>query len=275
MLRFILILIVVVLAAGGAYWYFTSTGAGGGAVAGIKQRGTLIVGVRADSSPFARRNIEGEIVGFEPDLARDLGGRLGVELELKPVKDEDRVQVLQDGAVDLVLAGMDRGTDVGDLVRFVEPAYYAGGANVLIRAGVRLDEWKQLEGWPVCAVQGADYNEKVARNFGARIVVFRDASEALRAFDTGECRALLSDESWLISLLVQPEYADYELPLSHIEGRQWFVTIRHGQPQLHDLVRRAVQDWHSSGKIQELERQWNIRPSDFAARMHRGEAAAE
>lgn len=265
-----LILAILVLAAAGAFWFLTSPGAGG-TVAQIKQRGTLVVGVREDVAPFSKRNSDGDLIGFEPDLARDLAKRLGVELELKAVEPEAQFEALQSGEVDLVLAAATREPELADTVHLVEPAYYAGGANVLVRVGSGLNEWEDLEGRPVCAVQGAGFNQRVSDRFGARVVVFRDTGEALQAFDTGECGALLSDESWLISLLVQPDYADYDMPLSHIEGHHWHPAMRRGQPHLRKFIKRAVEDWHSSGKILELERTWNMRPSEFAQRMNAGE----
>lgn len=44
----------------------------------IKQRGTLIVGVKADYRPFGFRDPSGAIIGMEPDLAADVAKRLGV-----------------------------------------------------------------------------------------------------------------------------------------------------------------------------------------------------
>ena len=38
----------------------------------IKQRGIVVVGTKADYKPFGFRNPNGNIVGFEPDLARDV-----------------------------------------------------------------------------------------------------------------------------------------------------------------------------------------------------------
>ena len=51
----------------------------------IKQRGVLVVGSKADYKPFGFRDPAGNIVGFEPDLGRDVAERLGVKLELEPV----------------------------------------------------------------------------------------------------------------------------------------------------------------------------------------------
>jgi polar amino acid transport system substrate-binding protein len=44
----------------------------------VKQRGVLVVGTKADYKPFGFRDPSGAIVGFEPDLARDVAERLGV-----------------------------------------------------------------------------------------------------------------------------------------------------------------------------------------------------
>src|ERR1700733_1946700 len=51
----------------------------------IKERGVLVVGTKADYKPFGFRDPTGAIIGFEPDLAREVADRLGVKLQLEPV----------------------------------------------------------------------------------------------------------------------------------------------------------------------------------------------
>jgi hypothetical protein len=63
----------------------------------IKQRGVLVVGSKADYKPFGFRDPAGNIVGFEPDLARDVADRLSARLELEPVVSSNRMQFLQQG----------------------------------------------------------------------------------------------------------------------------------------------------------------------------------
>src|SRR5262245_17692873 len=72
----------------------------------IKQRGVLVVGTKADYKPFGFRDPSGAIVGFEPDLAKDVADRLGVKLELEPVVSANRMQFLQQGKIDLMIATM-------------------------------------------------------------------------------------------------------------------------------------------------------------------------
>src|SRR6478735_6935696 len=75
-------------------------------LATIRQRGTLVVGVKADYRPFGFRSPSGEIVGIEPALAADVAQSLGVKLELVPVVASNRIQFLQQGKIDLIIATM-------------------------------------------------------------------------------------------------------------------------------------------------------------------------
>src|SRR5436305_14229932 len=72
----------------------------------IKQRGVIVVGSKADYKPFGFRDPAGTIVGFEPDLAKDIADRLGAKLELAPVVSSTRMQFLQQGKIDLMIATM-------------------------------------------------------------------------------------------------------------------------------------------------------------------------
>ena len=72
----------------------------------------------------------GKIVGFEPDLAADIAKRLGVKLELVPVVASNRIQFLQQGKIDLMIATMSDTPERRKIVDIVEPDYYASGTNV-------------------------------------------------------------------------------------------------------------------------------------------------
>jgi polar amino acid transport system substrate-binding protein len=111
----------------------------------IKQRGVLVVGTKADYKPFGFRDPSGAIVGFEPDLAKDVADRLGVKLELEPVVSANRMQFLQQGKIDLMLATMNVTDERKKTVGIVEPSYYASGVNVFANRKVALKRWEQLK----------------------------------------------------------------------------------------------------------------------------------
>src|SRR5215472_12130353 len=127
----------------------------------IKQRGALVVGTKADYKPFGFRDPNGAIVGFEPDLAKDVAERLGVKLELEPVVSSNRMQFLQQGKIDLMIATMNITPERKQTVGIVEPAYYASGVNVLAIRKAAFKKWEELKDLKICAIQGAWYNKTV------------------------------------------------------------------------------------------------------------------
>ena len=67
----------------------------------IKERGVLRVGYREFRHPFSFFNDEGELVGFDIQLANQLASDLGVRLELVPYDWRDPGGPLRDGIIDL------------------------------------------------------------------------------------------------------------------------------------------------------------------------------
>src|SRR5437762_90756 len=72
----------------------------------IKKKGVLVVGVKTDYPPWGTRDASGNIVGMEPDMAADVAKRLGVKVELVAVVSSNRMQFLQQGKIDLMIATM-------------------------------------------------------------------------------------------------------------------------------------------------------------------------
>src|SRR6187549_7307 len=120
----------------------------------VKKRGTLVVGVKADYKPFGFRDPSGAIIGIEPDLAADVAKRLGVKLELVPVVSSNRMQFLEQGKIDLMIATMNDKPDRRKVVYIVEPSYYASSVNALAPKSAKLKDWTELKGKKVCMIQG-------------------------------------------------------------------------------------------------------------------------
>ena len=152
-------------------------------LATIKQRGTLIVGVKADYPPFGFRSPSGEIVGIEPALAADVAKSLGVKLQLVPVVASNRIQLLQQGKIDLIIATMNDTMMRRGEVEIVKPYYYAAGYNIMVPKSMNLKSWAELKGKPVCGIEGAYYNYEAAMNFELQVTAFDGPADALTALN--------------------------------------------------------------------------------------------
>jgi Na+/H+-dicarboxylate symporter/ABC-type amino acid transport substrate-binding protein len=77
----------------------------------IAARGLLRVGYLTGALPFAFMNQQGELVGFDIELAHDLARELGVGLSFVPVARDSMAAQLADGYCDLVMSGVAVTTD--------------------------------------------------------------------------------------------------------------------------------------------------------------------
>lgn len=234
----------------------------------IDERGRIIVGVKADYKPYGYLNPDGDIVGIEPDLAQDIADTLGVDLELVPVVASNRMQFLDQGKIDIMIATMTDTAERREVVNILDPDYYSSGTNIMARKASNFEEWGDLDGVPVCGVQGAFYNEKTAREFGADIIGFTGTSEVLNALKQGRCAAFVYDDSFLNSRLQEDEWSDYEMPLETIDDSPWGVAVKHGEDRMARFMAGMVVQWHTNGRIIELEKKYGLEPIPFTRRMH-------
>ena len=230
----------------------------------IKNKGTLVVGTKADYRPFGFLDPSGRIVGFEPDLAADVAKRLGVKLELLPVVASNRIQFLQQGKIDIMIATMSDTPERRKIVDIVDPSYYGSGTNILSPKSAGLKTWEALRGKKVCLIQGAFYNKELQEKYGVDGVAFPGTAEAYAALKNGNCVAFAYDDTAIVGEMQKPEWSAYEMPLDSILFVPWGLAVKQGEKGLADMLSKTVTEWHKTGFIQGLETKWGIKPTKFA-----------
>ena len=255
---------VSIMAAGVVLGMLGATAASADALDDIKKKGVLIVGSKADYRPFGFLDPSGKIVGMEPDLAADIAKRLGVKLELVPVVASNRLQFLQQGKIDMMLATMSDTPERRKIVDIVDPNYYGSGTNVLSSKAAGLKNWEALRGKKVCLIQGAFYNKELQEKYGVDGVAFPGTAEAYAALKNGNCVAFAYDDTAIVGEMLKPEWSAFEMPLDSILFVPWGLAVKQGEKRLADMISQTAVEWHKSGFIQDLEKKWGIKPTKFA-----------
>jgi polar amino acid transport system substrate-binding protein len=236
-------------------------------LAQIKQRGTIIVGVKNDYKPWGFLDPSGKIVGMEIDLVDDIAKRIGVKAEMIPVTAANRMEFLAQGRIDLVIATMGDTEARRKVVGMIEPNYYAGATNVLAPKSANLKKWEDLKGRKVCGVQGAYYNRRVSELYSPELVVFPAVPDALNALIGGNCVAFLFDDTLIVSTLAggDAKWASYEMPLVSEDPQLWAMGVRLADldAPFGKLLKQISVEWHKSGKLIELEKKWGIKASPY------------
>jgi polar amino acid transport system substrate-binding protein len=233
----------------------------------VMSRGKIVVGVKADYKPWGYRDTSGDIVGMEIDMAKDVAAKMGVDLELVAVQSSNRMQFLEQGKIDLMIATMSDRADRREIVGIVGPNYYTSGTNIMSPKALGLTSWEDLRGKPVCGKQGAFYNQIVEERYGAEIIAFTGNAEAKQALRDKKCIAWVYDDSSIGSDLSSGNWDDFEMPLNSEDDNPWALAVPSAERDcvFGRFMSGMQYQWHQDGSLIALEAKWGIKPTQYLA----------
>ncbi len=237
----------------------------------IRERGKIVVGVKADYPPWGMRDEQGNLIGSEVDMAKNIAERLGVELELKPVTSGNRMPLLQQGKIDLIIATMSDTPARRRVVGIVKPNYYASGINALARKDSGLKGWGDLQQQPVCGIRGAWFNRMLDRRYDADMILLNTVPDAEKSLLKGNCVAWVYDDSFLFTQLYDKStWGEFEIAFKSTNLVPWGMAVPLGEESgpYGQLVSDIISEWHREGFLLELERKWELPPSSWLAEKH-------
>lgn len=231
----------------------------------VMERGKIVVGVKADYKPWGFRDTDGNLVGMEIDMAKDVADTMGVELETVAVQSSNRMQFLEQGKIDLMIATMSDRADRREIVGIVGPNYYTSGTNILAPDALNISSWEDLRGKPVCGKQGAFYNQIVEDRYGADVVAFTGNAEAKQALRDKKCIAFVYDDSSIMADILSGDWEGFGMPLATEDDNPWALAVPKAEENcvFGRFMSGMQYAWHRDGTLIALEKKWGIQATDY------------
>lgn len=180
------------------------------AVADIRQRGRLLVGLDIGSNLLSFRDpITGEITGFDVDIAgevaRDIFGTPS-QVEYRILSSADRIKALQNNQVDIVVKSMSITCERRKQVNF-STVYLMANQRILARRDSAISGPSDLSGKRVCAARGTTSINRLERISPAPIIVSVVTwADCLVALQQSQVDAVSTDDAILAGLVSQDPY---------------------------------------------------------------------
>lgn len=169
--------------------------------AAIQARGRLVIGTSADYPPFAYYTPEFELTGYDVALARLIGERLGVEVELNDLAFDGLAGALQIGQIDAAVAAISVNDQRRQLVDF-STVYYVSEGAALARPdfGVIVTGVEDLAPYRVGVQEGSVFQtwlEETAVAPGVlppgNLLVYTQNEQAVNDLSAGRVDVLIAD----------------------------------------------------------------------------------
>jgi len=230
----------------------------------IARTGTLTIGTRTGSPPFAYIDKQNEWVGFSIDLVEQLivpavSKKIGkpVKLEKKESTPPTRIPLLASNAVDLIAETMTDTRSRRDSVDF-SLTFFVTGAQFLVKKGSPIKGIKNTAGKRVAAQQGST-NAKIIRERvpTAQLREFPDQPAAFQALAQGQVDAYTNDGIQLAGLKAKaPNPRDWEIVGEFYSYEPYGMALRKGDSDFCVIVNNGLMEGVDSGKFFEIYEKW-------------------
>ncbi|TCJ19814.1 transporter substrate-binding domain-containing protein [Rubrobacter taiwanensis] len=224
-----------------------------------QQRGEIRIGVKFDQPPFGYVAEEGEgPVGFEVDLGRAIAKKLDVEPQFVRVTTGDRVEMLQSGEVDLVIATMTHTRARDEIIDF-SVTYFRDGQRILVPAGSEIESVEDLAGRTVATAGGSTSEVNIRRKAPeAEVLTYETHRKALDALLRGEAEAVTTDGAILMGLkeIAEEEGAAVKIVGGPFSDEPYGIGVRQNDSALRDAVNFALMELVEEGRYEEIYREW-------------------
>jgi polar amino acid transport system substrate-binding protein len=230
----------------------------------IAKSGTLIIGTRTGSPPFAYVNKNNEWVGFSIDLVEQaIAPALSKKLN-KPIKVEKkesapatRIPLLTSNAVDLIAETMTDTQSRRDQVDF-SVTFFSTGAQFLVRKGSPIKGIQSIAGKRIAAQQGST-NAKIVRERAptAKLVEFPDQPAAFQALAQKQVEAYTNDGIQLAGLKAKaPKPDDWAVIGDFFTYEPYGMAMRKNDSDFRQAVNVGLMDAISSGLYFKIYDKW-------------------
>jgi polar amino acid transport system substrate-binding protein len=226
----------------------------------IEARGQLIVAVKENLFPLGFRDDAGNLAGFEIDIARGLAEAILGDpnaVELRPVNNLDRVNLVIDGEVDIAIATVTITPQRQRIASFSDP-YYLDGTGFM----TRLPSIQALEDLRLSRVAVLNQSSAVSHVQyylpGARLVGVGSYASALALLASGDVDAFAGDITILAGWSQQD--SRYRV-LSEVISVEPLAVVMPKGSQYSDLrrvVNQTLAQWYESGWLQERALYWGL-----------------
>jgi len=224
-------------------------------VARIIREGKVRIGVLYNEPPFGEVNVRGQLSGMDADLGRLLAETWGVEAVFVQVTRQNRLEQVELGAVDLLIAAQVQRRELDNRVEFSEP-YRVGRQAVMVRSGDAAQALNDLTTRRVGVVLGTE-GEAALRDWQARrgvnlqVQSYLVADQAVNALFAQEVDAVIGRVEHLRRLAIN-QLDSVRFLDEPLEVEPFAVVMARQDSNLRLLVNRTLQYLVQKEELQKL-----------------------
>lgn len=225
----------------------------------IRREGTMQVGMDASYPPFDLVDSEGRFVGYDVDLALEIGARVDVQVEFVSISFDGLYDALHSKRIDMIISALPHDRMLTRDVAYSHSYFNAGQVLLVAGGDDRIRSVEDLAGQLVSVELGSAAHQEGRRlvereKLDLELMPERTPEEVIAALLDGRAPAALYDGIAARQLAAQG--APIEVVGGPLTDEPYVIAVRLDSPQLLERVNEALVQLREDGFFQRLEEKW-------------------
>jgi polar amino acid transport system substrate-binding protein len=222
----------------------------------VKAAGAIRIGVDDAFPPMEYRDEKGNLVGFDVDLADEIGRRLGVDIVWVPTAWDGVILSLQSGKFDMILSTLTITDERAEKIDFSPPYIYGAQIIVVKQETKDINALSDLKG-KVVGTQLGSTGEVAAKKYGGfkDLKLYATYPEAFTDLAIGRIRALVVDE-FVGRYYITKQAGAYRVLEECLAEESIGIGFRKGDDSFREAIVQAIDSIKADGTYGEISRKW-------------------
>lgn len=223
---------------------------------------TLVVGLDDTFAPMGFRDEKGEIVGFDIDLAKAIGEKLGKKIEFQSIDWTMKETELNGGNIDFIWNGYSITDERKEQVAFGTP-YLKNRQIIVTLADSDITSKADLAGKvvgaqtgssAVAAIEGEPEVEAAFKD--GKPVTYESNNDVLMDLEAGRIDAAVADEIIVRYYMRKKGEEKYKVLADDFGQENYGVGMRKDDTALVEAFNKAYDELKEEGKLAEISTEW-------------------
>jgi len=223
---------------------------------------TLIIGFDDTFVPMGFKDNNGEIVGFDIDLAKEVSKRIGKQVTFQPIDWSMKESELNSGKIDLIWNGYSITKERKEKVNFTNP-YLENRQVIITLVNSKINSKVDLKGMNVgaqnqsSAVDAINKEEELLKTFkDGKVYTFETNNEALMDLEAKRIDAVVADEILARYYINKKGEGKFKILNDDFGDESYGVGIRKGDEELLEKLNEAFEDIKKDGTAKKVSEKW-------------------
>lgn len=226
----------------------------------IEEKGSFVLGFDAGFAPMGYKDENGEFVGFDIDLAKEVASRLGIEIVYQPIDWDSKVLELDAGNIDMIWNGLTITEERQKEILFSDP-YMNNRQIIVVKADSGITSKADLADKVVAAQVESSAMEAIRAEADVMdtfsdLIESADYVTALTELKNGTVDAVVVDEMTGRYYVLKDDPSSYLILDDSFGEEQYGIGFRLNDTAFRDKIQETLNAIIADGTAAQISEKW-------------------